>query len=66
MANVKTFAMAAVALLIAAIMIPLGMQQIVSGSTTGWNAAVVTLWQILVPVLMIIGVAILFIPRTKG
>ena len=63
MATVKTFAMLAVALLCAAIMIPIGMQQVVSGSTTGWNGAVVTLWQVLIPVLMIVGIAILFIPR---
>ncbi len=67
MANSKTFALLAVCLLAAAIMIPIGMQQIVGTSTTGWNSAVVTLWQVLLPVLMIIGIAILFIPRgNKG
>lgn len=63
MATVKNFAMLAVSLLIAAIMIPIGMQQVVGASTTSWNAAVVTLWQVLIPVLMIVGIAILFIPR---
>lgn len=63
MPTVKTYAMLAVCLLVAAIMIPIGMQQIVGGSTTGWNTAVVTLWTVLVPVLMIIGIAILFVPR---
>ena len=63
MASVKNFALLAVALLVAAIMIPIGMQQIVGTTTTSWNSAVVTLWQVLVPVLMIIGIAILFIPR---
>lgn len=64
--SVKTFALLAVCLLVAAIMIPIGMQQVVGSSTTGWNSAVVTLWQILVPVMMIVGVAILFIPRGES
>ena len=63
MASVKNFAMLAVSLLVAAIMIPIGMQQIVGATTTSWNAAVVTLWQVLIPVLMIVGIAILFVPR---
>jgi hypothetical protein len=66
MANVKTFAMLAVALLVSAIMIPIGMQQVIGTSTTSWNSAVVTMWQILVPVLFIIGIAILFVPRKGG
>ena len=73
MADVKHFALLAVGLLIAAIMIPIGMQQVVgtavtdvSGTTFDWNTAVVTLWQVLLPVLMIIGVAILFIPHGGG
>jgi hypothetical protein len=63
MPTVKNFAILAVSLLIAAIMIPIGMQQVVGTTTTSWNSAVVTLWQVLVPVLMIVGIAILFIPR---
>jgi hypothetical protein len=63
MPTVKNFAMLAVALLCAAIMIPIGMAVVVATSTTGWNSAVVTLWQVLVPVLMIIGIAVLFVPR---
>jgi hypothetical protein len=66
MANVKTFAMLAVALLVSAIMIPIGMQQVIGTSTTSWNSAVVTMWQILLPVLFIIGIAILFVPRKGG
>lgn len=66
MANVKTFAMLAVALLVSAIMIPIGMQEVIKTSTTSWNSAVVTMWQILLPVLFIIGIAILFVPRKGG
>lgn len=63
MPTAKTFAMAAVALLVAAILIPMGMAIVVDTTTTTWNSAVVTLWTVLVPVLMIIGVALYFIPR---
>lgn len=63
---VKTFALLAVSLLVAAIMIPIGMQQVVGTTTTSWNTAVVTLWQVLIPVLMIVGIAILFIPRGES
>lgn len=62
-ASVKTFALLAVALLVAAIMIPIGMQQVIGTTTTSWNSAVTTLFTVLVPVLMIIGVALLFVPK---
>lgn len=62
----NNFVIMAVALLLAAIMIPIGMQQIVATSTTSWNSAVITLWQVLLPVLFIVGLAILFVPRLKG
>lgn len=63
MASAKDFALLAVTLLACAIMIPIGMQLVVSTTTTSWNSAVVTLWQVLVPVLFIIGIAIAFIPH---
>jgi hypothetical protein len=53
-------------MLVCAIMIPIAMQIVVATSTTTWNSAVVVMWQVLIPVLMIIGVAILFITDSKG
>lgn len=59
--------MLAVGFLLLAIIIPIAMTT--SGylsTTTGWNAAVVTVFATLVPVLFIIGAAIHFIPHGKG
>lgn len=66
MASIANYAMRGIAMLVAAIMIPLGMQQVVNAATTGWNAAVITMWQVLLPVLVIIAIAITFIPHGKG
>ena len=67
MANVKTMAMIAIAALVFAIMFPLAMAEIIKATGSTWNAAVLTLWRTLLPVLAIISIAILFIPRgTKG
>lgn len=66
MADAKSFALSAVSLLVAAIMIPMGMAIVVGTTTTTWNSAVVTLFQVLIPVLMIIGVALYFVKGTGG
>lgn len=69
----KIFVVLAVSALVMAIMFPMAMQQIilgdgtdVGGTTYDWNAAVLTLWRVLLPVLAVIGVALLFIPKVKG
>lgn len=57
----------AVSFLLIAILVPIAMTT--SGylsTTTGWNAAVVTIFVTVVPILFIIGVAIKFIPSGKG
>jgi hypothetical protein len=71
--NVKKFAMLAMAALVTAIMFPLAMQQIVGtpttvvGNATGiWNSAFVVLWQVLLPVMVVISIAILFLPGQSG
>lgn len=56
----------AVGFLLVAILTPLAMTQIVGTSTTSWNSAVITIFQILLPVLYIIGAALHFIPKTGG
>lgn len=73
MASIKVFALIACAALVMAIVFPLAMQQIiindgtnVSGTTYDWNSAVLTLWRTLLPVLAVIGIALYFIPKTKG
>lgn len=46
-----------------AILTPLGMTEIVGANVTGWQASVKTIFQVLLPILYIIGVAVRYIPR---
>jgi hypothetical protein len=55
----------AVSFLLVAVLGPIAIGQVVNASTTGWNSAVKTIFQVLLPILWIIGVAIAYIPR-KG
>ena len=48
----------AIAFLVAAITIPIGMNEIYSANTTGWNAAVITIFTILFPILFIVAIAL--------
>lgn len=66
MPKMESLVILAVSILLSAIMIPIGMQQIVGTSTSTWNSAVTTLWQILLPVLVIVSIALYFIPKFGG
>ena len=55
----------AVGFLLVAILVPIAMQQVVAANTTGWDATVKTIFATLLPILVIIGVAIKYIPRGK-
>lgn len=52
-----------VGFLLTAILVPIGMNEIVGANTTGWAAAVKTIFTVLLPLLYIIGCAIRWIPR---
>jgi len=54
-----------VALFVVAILIPPALQQIYGANTSGWNSAVITVFQVLLPVLAIIGVALYFFKEVK-
>jgi len=54
-----------IALFIVAILIPPALQQIYGANTSGWNSAVITVFQVLLPVLAIIGVALYFFKEVK-
>jgi len=59
----------AVAALMVAVMFPMGMTEIIKYNATTkplWNAAVLTIFTLLTPILFIVGIAIKFIPRAKG
>lgn len=52
-----------VAFLVAAYMIPMGLQAVVGGNMTGVDATVKTIFTVLLPILLIIGVALKFVPK---
>jgi len=61
--NAATIVMLAIGFLLIAILTPIAMDQIVGANTTGWNAAVKTIFTVLLPILFVIGVAIRYVPR---
>jgi hypothetical protein len=65
-ASARDIVLLGVCFIMAAILIPVSMGQLIGTTTTTWNSAVTLLWQLLLPILMIIGIAILFIPRLRG
>ena len=58
--------MLAIGFVLVIILTPIGMQQIIGATTTSWNSAVVTMWQVLLPVLYIIGAAVYLLPKITG
>ena len=58
--------MLAIGFVLVIILTPIGMQQIIGATTTSWNSAVVTMWQVLLPVLYIIGSALYLLPKIGG
>jgi hypothetical protein len=59
--TVKNIVYSAVGFLLVGVLTPIGMGQIVGANTTLWNTSVVTIFQVLLPILYIIGIAIKFI-----
>jgi len=57
---------AGIGFLLVCILTPIAMGTLVSTSTSSWNAAVITLFQVLLPVLYMIGVGLHFIPKMRG
>jgi hypothetical protein len=64
--GVKDVVIMAVSFLLVAILGPIAIGTIANTTTTLWNPAVVTMFQVLLPILWVIGVAIAYIPRGKG
>jgi hypothetical protein len=55
----------AVGFLLVAILVPISMTQLVNANTTGWDTSVKTIFTTVLPILMIVGIAIKYIPRGK-
>jgi len=56
---------ASIAVFLIAIVMPIGLSQIYSANTTGWDPAVKTIFTVLFPVLSIIGLVLHFLPRKE-
>ena len=50
---------------VAAVLLPIAINQIVSTSTTNWNPAVATVFSVLLPVLVMVAVVLRFLPKKK-
>ena len=48
----------AVAFLVAAITMPIGLNEIYAANTTGWDAAVITIFTILFPILFVVAISL--------
>lgn len=55
----------AVSFFLVAILGPIALGEVANASTVNWEASVVTMFQIVLPILWVIGVAIKYIPRGK-
>ena len=66
MASGRSIVGIAVSILLVAILVPIAMTEIVGANTTGFSSAVLTLFGTIVPILAIIGIALKYIPSSKG
>ena len=55
-----------VSVLLSAVLLPPAFQQIYGANTSGWNSAVVTVFQILFPVLTVIAIAYSYVKEITG
>jgi hypothetical protein len=56
----------AIAILISGVMLPIALQQIYSANTSGWNSAVAITFNVLLPILGVLAVALLFFKLGVG
>ena len=66
MASGRSIVGIAVSILLVAILVPIAMTEIVGANTTGFSSAVLTLFGTIVPILAIIGIALKYVPGSKG
>ena len=64
--GIRDVVIMAVSFFLVAILGPIAIGTIANTTTTSWNASVVTMFKILLPIIWVIGVAIAYLPRTKG
>ena len=63
MVNLQDVVLMVVSFFLVAIPGPIALGTLFNATTTNWNASVVTIFQVLLPILWVIGVAITYVPR---
>jgi len=63
--SINEVVMMAVSFLLVAILGPIAIGKIANATTTNWNTSVVTMFQTLLPILWVIGVAIAYVPKYR-
>jgi hypothetical protein len=56
----------AVSFLLVAVLGPIAIGTIANATTSGWDPSVITIFQVLLPIIWVISVAIKYVPRGKG
>lgn len=56
----ETVVFMSIAILLVGILYPIGILAIADANTTGWNSSVITIFQTVLPILAVIGVALGF------
>ena len=65
MVNLQDVVLMVVSFFLVAILGPIALGTLFNATTTNWDASVVTIFQVLLPILWVIGVAITYVPRGK-
>jgi len=63
--SINDIVLMAVSFLLVGILGPIAIGEIANATTSNWDASVVTMFQTLLPILWVIGVAIAYVPRGK-
>lgn len=64
--GINEVVMLIIGFVVVAVIAPIALDQIAKTTTTNWETAVITIFQVLLPILFVIGVAIKYVPRGKG
>lgn len=61
--GVKDVVIMVVSFFLVAILGPIAIGTIANATTANWNASVITIFQVLLPIIWVIGVALKYVPR---
>jgi len=64
--GIRDVVIGTISFLLVAILGPIALGEIANATTTNWQASVITMFQTLLPILWVIGMAIAYVPRMRG